>query len=187
MRKTYKKWQLSDILTLTKLYSDVSNYVIAEQLGFSYPAICNKAQELQLKKSAEFLHKNMCKFNESNLFKKGHKPLNAFKKGYIPVNTKEIGSESIKRRNNNILVKTESGKWEHKHKLIWEQINGKVPKGMYIIFADKDNRNFSIENIICVDKAEMMRRNGAANYPKELCSVINQLAWYHRKLKNYEK
>lgn len=186
MRKTYKKWQLSDILTLTKLYSDVSNYVIAEQLGFSYSAICNKGKELELKKSAEFLRKNMCEPNQARFFKKGSKPTNAYQKGHTPTNTQPIGTESV-RRFNNIFVKTESGKWEHKHKLIWEQVNGKAPKGMYIVFADKDNRNFLIDNIICVDKAEMMRRNSAANLPTELCSVINQLAWYHRKLKNYEK
>lgn len=185
MKRTYKKWQLSDILTITKLYSDVSNHIIAEQLGFTYSAVCQKAQELGLKKSAEFLKKNMCDPNLERLFKKGHKAANIFKKGHTPANTQPLGTESV-RRYNNIFVKTESG-WQHKHKIIWEQTHGAVPKGMCIIFADKDNRNFSIDNLICVDKAEMMRRNSASNYPKELCSVINQLAWYHRKLKNYEK
>ena len=184
-KKTFKRWSADDVEKLTELYADTRNVDLSELLGFTYYGIYQKAQSLGLKKSAEFLRKNICPPNSAHFFKKGHKPTNAYKKGHVPDNTQPLGTESI-RRYNNIFVKTESG-WQHKHKIIWEQINGKVPKGKYIIFADKDNRNFNIENLICVDKAELMRRNSASNLPTELCSVINQLAWYHRKLKNYEK
>jgi hypothetical protein len=62
------------------------------------------------------------------------------------------------------LVKVANGKWRPKHILIWEQANGKVPKGQCIIFLDKNRRNFTLDNLIMVSKNELLRLNNSKLY-----------------------
>lgn len=85
-----------------------------------------------------------------------------FKKGNIPPNRKEIGSERIDK-NGYIEIKIQDGKlnknWIKKHRYIYEQANGKIPKGHKVIFADGNNRNFNINNLILVTNAEELIMN----------------------------
>ena len=67
---------------------------------------------------------------------------------------KDVGTEVEK--DNKIVVKT--GKtsrknrqnWKYKHHHIWEQQNGKVPKGYRVVFLDGNKRNFDIDNLACI-------------------------------------
>lgn len=87
-----------------------------------------------------------------------------FKKGNIPANARAIGSERIDK-NGYILIKIQDGhkneNWIRKHRYLYEQKYGKVPKGYKVIFADGDNRNFDFDNLIIVSDAEelIMNRN----------------------------
>lgn len=55
---------------------------------------------------------------------------------------------------------TASRCWELKHVLIWEKYhNQKVPKGYAVIFADGNNRNFDIDNLILVSRNELLQLN----------------------------
>ena len=85
-----------------------------------------------------------------------------FKKGNIPPNRREIGSERIDK-NGYIEIKIQDGKlnknWIKKHRYIYEQTNGKIPKGHKVIFADGNNRNFDINNLILVTNAEELIMN----------------------------
>lgn len=48
-------------------------------------------------------------------------------------------------------------RWKEKHRLVWEQAHGKIPKGMSIIFLDNDRQNCALENLAMVSKAEVVR------------------------------
>ena len=50
-------------------------------------------------------------------------------------------------------------KWRAKHKLVWEEVNGPIPTGKVVMFADGDNRNFAIDNLLCVTKRKMLTLN----------------------------
>lgn len=121
-------------------------------------------------------------------FQKDSKPWNAdtkgltganrtsFKKGNIPPKTRPLGSERI-GKDNYLLIKVldRNGKprrrFKPKHVYLWEQHHGRpVPKGMVIAFKDSNNRNFDIDNLIAVSKAQILRMNnhGYANRPKEI-------------------
>lgn len=108
-------------------------------------------------------------------FEKGHKTHNKgkkgvcakgcektwFKKGRLPHNTKPIGYERVSK-DGYIEVKiamrpsdTQSGRnFVLKHRLIYEQANGPIPKGYNVIFLDGDKRNFDLENLALVTDAE---------------------------------
>lgn len=42
--------------------------------------------------------------------------------------------------------------WEYKHKVVWEQANGKVPEDCVIIFLDGDESNCELNNLYCTSK-----------------------------------
>ena len=82
-------------------------------------------------------------------FKKGYVPANKgkhdpkygyeptqFKKGHRPKNAKPIGTESL-RSDGYVWVKvSEPRTWREKHRIIWEEANGQIPKGHVVLFAD---------------------------------------------------
>lgn len=88
-----------------------------------------------------------------------------FKKGDIPPNCRPIGSERIDNRDGGILVKVQEGhlqkNWMPKSRYIYEQAYGKIPKGHKVIFADGNNRNFELDNLVLVSNSEelIMNRN----------------------------
>lgn len=100
-------------------------------------------------------------------FKKGCVPWN---KGLIGVNGysknetsfltgnkhpkyRPIGSERIEKKK--VVIKVSNRKWMPKHRYLWEQINGEIPKNHVVIFANGDNRDFKIENLILVSRAQL--------------------------------
>lgn len=86
-----------------------------------------------------------------------------FKKGNIPANRRPIGSERIDKRDGSILIKVQDGhkqqNWMGKHRYIYEQAYGKIPKGHKVIFADGNNRNFDLNNLVLVSNAEELIMN----------------------------
>lgn len=115
-------------------------------------------------------------------FPKGHIPINkgtngmfnaggnktSFKTGQMPPNTDPIGTEKILKdgyvwvKINDLLKAKKNVNWKQKQKLIWEQVNGPVPDGYFVLFADGNNRNFELDNLVLVTKAEILflNRNG---------------------------
>lgn len=73
-----------------------------------------------------------------------------FKKGNKPANARAIGSERIDK-NGYILIKTQDGhknkNWTRKHRYLYEQEYGKVPKGHKVIFADGNIRNLNTKEV----------------------------------------
>jgi hypothetical protein len=85
-----------------------------------------------------------------------------YKPGNIPTTCKPIGA---KRKNGYGYVEVKIAHpnvWKSKHTAIWEKVNGPVPKGKIIIFADGNKRNLHLENLLMVSKRELivMNRNG---------------------------
>jgi len=83
---------------------------------------------------------------------------NGFKNGLL--NYSDVLAESI-RGDGYTHIKTQDTPpiWRHKHAVIWEGVNGKVPAGHKIIFADGNKQNFDIENLVLVTNAELAYLN----------------------------
>lgn len=134
-------------------------------------------------------------------FKKGQKPFNKgkkwndyltneqqekskktwYKKGNISSNNVSIGTERISK-NDYIEIKVKDGNlnrnWQPKHRYIYEQKYGAIPKGFKVIFADGNRRNFDISNLILVSASEelIMNRNNLFFKDKELTKTGSILA-----------
>lgn len=99
-----------------------------------------------LQKGHSTWNKGMKGFNSS--------PATQFKKGQLPHNTRPDGSERICSKDGYMLIKV-NGRFILKHRYLWEQHHGKIPKGYNVVFKDRDKTNFDIDNLILMSYAEM--------------------------------
>ena len=82
-----------------------------------------------------------------------------FKKGNIPQNCKPVGAERLDRDGYVEIKISDPNKWQLKHRYLWEKENGKVPKGMVLIFKDNNKLNIDLDNLILISRAENMKIN----------------------------
>lgn len=135
-------------------------------------------------------------------FKKGHKPWNKgmkglqiggketqFKKGQSPINYMPIGTERIDSKYGYTLVKVRDdgplqGRWKHKHVVLWESVNGPVPAGYVVAFADQDKSNITLENLILVSRKQLalMNKNGYFQKNADLTKTGLVMADIHLKI-----
>jgi len=104
-------------------------------------------------------------------YKKGHVPYtkekpgtrgwkeSQFKKGHQPHNHHPVGTERISGDGYVDIKIADPNVWKGKHILTWEKHNGPVPEGKLIIFGDKNNRNFDINNLLLVTRGELATLN----------------------------
>lgn len=88
------------------------------------------------KKWDEYLTKEQQENCKKTCFKKGSKPHN-----WLPV-----GSEWESNGYTYIKV-AEPNDWQLKHRYIYEQHFGKIPKGYCVVFLDQDKTNFDLDNL----------------------------------------
>lgn len=204
-------WTNEEIKTLKELYSNNTAKDIAERLNKKEGSVYYKAFVLGLKKDEDFKRetsRQMALKNGSNSrFKKGLIPFNkgkkieeylppekieklkktSFKKGNIPHNTKYDGYERISK-DGYVEVRVAPGKFVLKHRLIWEEHFGSIPKGKIIIFKDGDKTNLDISNLEMIDREEnAIRNNNLPGYPRELQKVDYLRVKLKNKIKNGKK
>jgi len=98
-------------------------------------------------------------YNKGKKFPNAKKNAGQFKKGRLPHNHKPIGTERVNGDGYIDIKIADPNKWKGKHQIIWEEVNGPIPKGYAVIFADRDSRNFDIENLICLSKRQLLTMN----------------------------
>ncbi|WP_195238635.1 HNH endonuclease signature motif containing protein [Romboutsia sp. 1001285H_161024_C4] len=83
----------------------------------------------------------------------------SFKKGNRPSNYKPVGSERVNIEGYVEIKVAEPRKWKLKHRVVWEEHNGQIPKGYNVIFADGDKSNICIENLLLVTRKQLLTLN----------------------------
>lgn len=101
-----------------------------------------------------------------------------FKKGNTPQCHRQVYEERISVNGFWEIKVKEPNKWMSKHRWIWEQANGKIPKGNIIIFLDGDKNNLSLDNLKMISRQEnlVMNKHGLRYNNKETTEVGNTLA-----------
>lgn len=107
------------------------------------------------------------RFEKGNVpFNKGTKGLmkankTSFKKGNMPPNHKNLGYERINVDGYVEVKVKEPNIFKLKHRIIYEQNYGKIPKGHKVVFADGNKLNLDLNNLILVTDSEelIMNRN----------------------------
>lgn len=87
-----------------------------------------------------------------------------FKKGGLPKNTKPVGYERI-TKDGYIEVKIKmrpsnpkcNDNFVVKHRIVWEEAHGPIPKGYVLNFLDGNKQNCALENLALVTRAEHLQ------------------------------
>lgn len=114
--------------------------------------------------------RNKWKTGRTGCFEKGDKPWNTgtkglckpnsgnFKSGQLAWNKKPIGYERICSKDGYVLIKVaEPNVFKLKHRVIWENENGSIPKGYVLAFKNMNKTDCRLENLILMTKSEMVR------------------------------
>jgi len=114
--------------------------------------------------------------------------ITSFKKGHTPTNYKAIGSERINIEGYIEVKVADPSRWRLKHRVIWEQHNGEIPKGHAIIFADGDKSNLDIDNLLLVSRKQLlfMNKNNLISENKDFTKVGVNIANVMIKLSEIE-
>ena len=102
---------------------------------------------------------------------------------------KPVGSERINIEGYTEVKVANPNKWRLKHRVIWEQHNGEIPKGCAIIFADGDKSNLDIDNLLLVSRQQLLvlNRNNLISEDKEITKTGINIANIMIKLSEIEK
>jgi hypothetical protein len=195
-----KIWTSDEKELLTEKYHDSSASELAALLRRTVSSVYYMAFSLGLKTDRDFIASTARK-NTSDprhggrkfLFKKGQTAHNrgkkqveymtpegmqqsrktCFEKGHIPKNHRPVGSERILKKWGYIEVKTAEPKtWTLKHRLVWEQHNGRIPKGANIQFRDGNPQNCDINNLYLITRdRQMIANSGPVNMPDGMIAV----------------
>ena len=108
---------------------------------------------------------------------------------YCEAVTSEVGSERINVDGYIEIKVAEPNRWRVKHRVIWEQHNGAIPRGFNVQFKNHNPLDCRIENLYLISKAEQMRTENSflARYPKELQDVIRLKGAINRQIRKREK
>lgn len=121
------------------------------------------------------LKNNNIRSGRTGCYEKGSSPVNkgkkfpgqinktTFKKGNIPKNYKPVGFERVDKDGYVLIKVSDTGawheRWRHKHKVIWEEEYGPIPKGHVLIFLDRNKQNIVVENLQLITQAQLARMN----------------------------
>lgn len=185
-----------------RLYPHTKNSELARRFGCQLHTIKNLAARLNLSKSKE----HMQAVAEQTRFEPGHAawnkgksypttgraPETQFKKGQKPSNWLPIGSERVTEDGYLQRKMTDTGvsrnDFVQLHHLVWlEQTGQKVPKGHALIFKDGNKRNFEIDNLELLTRADLMRRNSVHTLPPDIKAQCMVLGGFNRKLRRIER
>jgi len=190
-----KPWTEDEDKILIELYPNNLTKIIAEKVNKSVNAVYTRAHLLGLKKTEEFikiaLQREAVKLRElgqKTRFVKGIVPHNKgkkmseeqytaisktmFAKGHDPHNIKYDGHIRVCKKDGYHYVRIARAKYVLKHRHIYEQHHGPIPKDMIIIFVDGNKLNFDITNLQAITRQEHAKRNRVHDYPEELKQLI---------------
>ena len=201
---TKRIWTDKEAKKLTALYPVTSHPKLMKIFKRSSASIYGKAELLGLSKDPAYMAElkkvfvanlveggKKTRFGKTESWNKGTKGImkansGTFKKGRLPHNTRQHGEESFDK-DNHILVKIGHNHWVKKHFLLWESVNGKVPKGMVLRFKNGNPHDIRIDNLQVITKAENMQKNVVHHYPAELKQTIKLVNKLKKTIKDVKK
>lgn len=199
-----KPWTERQLNYLRRHYADQPTGALVKGTGHPADCIYRKASALGLEKSAEYLAElgkrvSECMASKAKRFLPGHVPANKgkrehefrspeaiekcrrtqFKPGSQPHNTRADGTE-VTRGDGYVYIKV-AGRCVLKHRHVWQQHNGEIPRGMIVVFRDGNRQNCDISNLELITQAENVRRNIAKMTPEARAALMARWAEKRRE------
>jgi hypothetical protein len=206
-KRERRYWTPEEDAILRELYPNHATSIVAERTGKSIGSLHQHAALLGIRKTKEWMRqhsRDQAKNLTAGRFLKGRPPWNKgmkgmatggqatrFKPGNRPHTWVPIGTERISKDGYLERKVTDDGpvwlRFKGVQIIVWEAVNGPVPKGHAVVFRDGDKRNITIENLELVSRAELMRRNSVHRYPPAIKAAITAKARLTRMINELER
>lgn len=198
-------WEPHEVWALRVLYPHFSASEIADVLQLSVNCVLNKADHLGLKKPTDWIAERArhrmadpSHPGRKHQFHAGQKSWNtgtkglmkpntgSFKKGQLPQTWQPIGSNRT-TSDGYLTRKTADTRCTRRdyapvHHLVWRMHGGTVPAGHALVFRDGDSRNFDINNLELLTRAQLMARNSVHRHGPEIAHLTQLLGAIKRQL-----
>jgi hypothetical protein len=173
-------------------YPHMKTRIIAAMLGITEKRAWAKANAMGLTKSPEFLAsplsgrtngrqgvgtrfvKGQVSWNKGVRYVAGGRSHETrFKPGvrqgvavklYKPIGFERVSKDGYLERKVNDDLPLQR-RWRAVHLIVWEAANGPLPKGHAVAFRNKDKRDFRLENLELITRAELLARNWHRTVP----------------------
>lgn len=207
-----RPWTAQERELLMQQYANTPTAILAARLGRSIRQVYGMADRLGLKKSAAYLASaSSSRFRSGHSFigvgqfKPGQTPWNKgirydsggrsaetrFKPGAKPHTWNPVGHERVSNEGYLQRKITDTGvtrkDYVAVHHLVWKEAGRTIPPGHALTFRDGDKRNFALENLELLSRADLMRRNSIHTYPKEVAITIHLRGVLNRKINQFTK
>lgn len=175
-----RRWTQCEVDYLKQHYATRTCADIAQWVHHSERAVQAKAFTMGLRKDKAFISE--CA--KRSQFTKGHRPFNKgmqwedfmsdegirnsektqFKPGEVNTHSptfRPVGFECVRTENGRkyIWIKPEGRRMMPKHRWLWEQAHGAIPKGYNVQFKDGDTLNCVLDNLYLISRKKQVRKN----------------------------
>lgn len=208
-------WTKREDARVRREFPKTQTAALAAALGRSTPSVVNRAKQLGLKKTAEYLMSPAaCRLRRgdnvgaAHRYGTGHVPANKglrrpgwssgrmketqFKKGNS-TNRMPIGSRRL--IDGYIFIKLGAEpfqpytrNWYAEHILDWEIANRRqLPAGHALAFKNGDRTDIRLENLELITRAQLMRRNTVHNLPPPIVKAIQLIGAVKRQIRRRDR
>lgn len=206
-RPNYHRWTDDQIAALRRLYPTHAAREIAEQIGVATKQVYSKAHALGLNKPGDWMAERSRRImadpnhpGRRAWFAPGHIPANKgkphpakgravetqFKRGMVPHNWRAIGTDRISKEGYLQRKVADTGTTRRDyvpvHHLVWRMHGRTIPPQHALVFRDGDKRNFDINNLELVHRAELMRRNTVHRHGPEVARAYQLIGAVRRQI-----
>lgn len=155
MSKSRYKWTDTELDYLRQIVKDRYIFEIAELMSIKFGYEFRKSQIKSI------MAKHKITNNMKNKVPKGTEPWNkgvAIGNSHIH-NLKNVGYEYINSSGFTMMKLDNPTRWVHKHRYLYEQQFGEIPKGKVLIFLDGNKQNLNLDNLHCITRKQLMKMN----------------------------
>lgn len=108
----------------------------------------------------------------------------SFQPGHTRTATHPIGHERICSKDGYVWIKVDEPnpytgaptRYRFKHHVVWEQANGKIPKGHVLFFRDGDKTNCDLSNLVLITRGELAILNRHTTLDKDSPAELRDVA-----------
>jgi hypothetical protein len=101
---------------------------------------------------------------------------------YKPIGAERVSKDGYRERKVNDDLPLQA-RWRAVHLLVWEAAHGPVPAGHAIVFVNGDKADIRLDNLACIPRADLMRRNSLHRLPPSLVQTIRLLGAVKRQIR----
>ena len=156
MSRSIYKWSDVELDYLRKIVKDRYIFEIAELMSIKFGYEFRKTQIKSI------MAKHKITNNMKNKVPKGTEPWNKnLKIGNSHIhNLKNTGDEYISSSSGFTMIKLDNPtRWVQKHRYLYEQQFGEIPKGKILIFLDGNKQNLNLDNLKCITRKQLIKMN----------------------------